>query len=75
MALDLSLDPRILWFTFLASTATGIAFGLAPALQSARVDIVASLTREGGRAGCGRSGGSDFAAGSWWRRLPCRWYS
>jgi macrolide transport system ATP-binding/permease protein len=43
LAFDLSLDYRVLGFTILISILTGTLFGLAPAMQAARTDIVASL--------------------------------
>ena len=45
---SLQIDSRILVFATGLSFLTGVVFGLAPALQSARVDLVASL-KEGGR--------------------------
>ncbi|MBS1791403.1 MAG: ABC transporter permease [Acidobacteria bacterium] len=47
---DLSLDYRVLGFTVLLSVLTGIIFGLAPALQSSRADLVATLKGESGIA-------------------------
>jgi putative ABC transport system permease protein len=52
-----SLDLRVLGFTLGASLLTGILFGLAPAIHSARLDMNESL-KEGGRSateGRGRS--------------------
>jgi macrolide transport system ATP-binding/permease protein len=40
---DIQLDTRVLWFTLLVSLATAILFGLVPALQSTRSDLVAAL--------------------------------
>jgi putative ABC transport system permease protein len=45
---SLSIDVTILTFSFALSVLTGIVFGLAPALQSARLDLNEVL-KEGGR--------------------------
>ncbi len=44
--LDFSIDASVLWFTFAMSLLTGIIFGLAPALQYSRPDILPSLKDE-----------------------------
>jgi len=36
---DIAVDPRILAFAFATSIATGVVFGLLPALQAARTDV------------------------------------
>jgi predicted permease len=54
-SLELGLDYRVLAFTFLVSIATGIIFGLAPALQASRLDIVKALKSEGSWQNTGRS--------------------
>ena len=49
---DVSVDLRVLVFATVASVATGIVFGLVPALRSSRVDLAAALN-EGGRRSSG----------------------
>jgi predicted permease len=46
--LDLSPDWRVLGFTALMATASGVLFGLAPAMHGASVDLSSSL-KQGGR--------------------------
>jgi len=61
-----SLDWRVVAFTLAVSMATGIAFGLAPALQSSRRDLTDAL-REGERGsteGGGRSRLRSLLVGS-----------
>jgi predicted permease len=40
---DIAPDWRVLLFTFVVAVATGIAFGLVPALRAARPDVVSGL--------------------------------
>jgi len=44
--IDVSPDLRVLGFTFLLSIATGIVFGVAPALRSLKFDVVGDLKNE-----------------------------
>jgi putative ABC transport system permease protein len=46
-----SLDPRVLLFCIALSLASGLAFGLFPALQSTRPDLVAALKSQSGQTG------------------------
>jgi predicted permease len=48
-------DPTVLGFAAALSLATGLVFGLAPALRSTRVDLQAALREQDGRAGYRRS--------------------
>jgi len=41
--IDVRLDPRVLLFTLLASIASALVFGLAPAMQSTHPDLVPAL--------------------------------
>ena len=50
----IGVDQRVVVFTFLLALATGVVFGLVPAVQSTRVDVRDALT-EGGRPGIGAS--------------------
>jgi predicted permease len=54
-ALGLSLDFRVLGFAFATAALTTLLFGLAPALQSARSDVLSGLKSEGATAAGSRS--------------------
>jgi len=43
VVIDVKLDPRVLFFTLFASMASALLFGLAPALQSTKPDLVPAL--------------------------------
>ncbi len=49
---EISVDPRVAGFTLLISVATGVLFGLAPALQVSRPDLTDAL-KESGRTTAG----------------------
>ena len=55
LLIDLHLDYRVLLFTILISIATGVLFGLLPALQATRVDVMPALKDEVTIAGIKRS--------------------
>jgi macrolide transport system ATP-binding/permease protein len=58
LALNLAPDLRVLGYAFGISTITGILFGLAPALQATRPNLVSALKEEGaGFAGAHMSQG------------------
>jgi predicted permease len=65
VALDLSLDPRIVLFTAVVSATTAVLFGIAPALRARRVQPNDAL-KEHGRTvageGSGRFGGVYLVA-------------
>ncbi|HSS19162.1 MAG TPA: ABC transporter permease [Pyrinomonadaceae bacterium] len=46
----LSLDPKVLAFTFVVMVVTAVLFGLAPALQASNLDLNEAL-KQGGRTG------------------------
>jgi putative ABC transport system permease protein len=49
---EISVDPRVAGFTVLVSVATGVLFGLVPALQVSRTDLTDAL-KESGRTTAG----------------------
>jgi predicted permease len=51
LSLDLSIDGRVLAFTFLVSVLAGVLFGLAPALQATRPQLVPALKDEADAVG------------------------
>jgi putative ABC transport system permease protein len=57
---EVAIDGRVLSFASLLSLATGLLFGLAPAVQGSRVNVVATL----GDAGIQRTGGFRVLKGN-----------
>ncbi len=53
---DVAVDPRVLGFAFLASLATGVLFGILPALQAARTDVNEMLKEGAANVTAGRQG-------------------
>ena len=51
--IDLSVNPRVLAFTMLIAVASGLAFGLAPIVQTLRQDTIDALRDEGGAIATG----------------------
>jgi putative ABC transport system permease protein len=47
------IDWRVLGFTTVLSLATGLIFGLIPAIQSSKTDLTTTLKETGGRSGTG----------------------
>ena len=68
--LDLRMDARLLTFNLIAAVLSCLLFGLAPALQSRRVQLVSAL-KSGGVDGASRTRGRMF---SWSVKLRWRWY-
>jgi predicted permease len=55
LLIDLHIDHRVLIFTFLTSLVTGVLFGLLPALQTTKVDLLPALKDETSLGGFRRS--------------------
>ena len=51
VTLDLSLDPAVLGFALAVSIVAGVLFGLVPALQSTRADVMETIKTEAVAAG------------------------
>ncbi|MBV9924263.1 MAG: ABC transporter permease [Acidobacteria bacterium] len=56
--IEAAVDWRVMLFTLCASLLTTLLFGLAPALQATRTDLVPALKDAGGRAGRSRLRGA-----------------
>src|SRR5262249_15717638 len=52
---NVSLDWTVVFFTIAISLATGLIFGLIPALQSSKADLTTTLKESSGRSGSGFS--------------------
>jgi hypothetical protein len=59
---DLTIDRQVLLFTSLLAIATGLLFGLAPAIQASRPDVVPVLKNEMVPAAGSRRGFARFFA-------------
>ena len=68
LALNVAIDGRKLAFAAAVALLTAVIFGLAPALQSTRLDLVGSLKEGAGALGSGDRGRRRGGAGL--RRLP-----
>jgi predicted permease len=53
---EIATDSRVLGFTFIIALATGLLFGLAPALQASRFDLVRPLGESGRGVSAGPAG-------------------
>jgi predicted permease len=51
VAVELALDARVIAFSVALATLTGLLFGLVPALQAARTDLVSALRADAGGGG------------------------
>jgi putative ABC transport system permease protein len=54
---EIPINGRVMGFTIIAALATGIIFGIVPALQSARVDLNNTLKETGSSVAAGLRGG------------------
>jgi predicted permease len=52
-AVDVSVNPRVLGFTFVIAIGSGLLFGLAPIFQSLRRDTITAMREEGGAVATG----------------------
>jgi putative ABC transport system permease protein len=52
-ASDITIDTRVLAFAVLLSALTSVVFGLAPAIQLSRIDLIGGLRQAGGPTGGG----------------------
>jgi putative ABC transport system permease protein len=57
-AAEIQMDPVVLWFALMLSIATGLAFGLLPALHSSGGNLRAAIEGAGGRSESGSRGGT-----------------
>jgi ABC-type antimicrobial peptide transport system permease subunit len=73
-SLRFEIKPPAIVFTAVLSIVTGVLFGLFPALQSTRPDLVSALKGQAGQ--CRARAGRPDSGRAWSRRrLPCRWRS